>query len=152
MSPIPTELLVEVTNQILDEAAFLCTELSPEPPAFPAEVLLATLPFDGPGKGEIELLVARPLAENLAETLLALDPGSPETAQNAEPALAELLNILAGALTAAWFGEAASCTLGLPTVTLVGPPKARVASPLSTGLTLVVDGGLRIDVVVTLRA
>ncbi len=152
MTPIPPELLVEVTNQILDETAFLCTELVQTPPTFPAEVLRATLAFDGPGKGEMVMLASRTLAENLAETLLALDPGSPEVAANAEPALAELLNILAGALTAAWFGEEADCKLGLPIVAVVAKPAARVASPLSTGITLVVDGGLRLDVDVTLLA
>lgn len=151
MTPIANELLVEVTNQILDETAFLCTELMETPPSFPAEVLRATLAFDGPGKGDFVVHVARPLAENLAETLLALDPGSPEVAQNAEPALAELLNILAGALTAAWFGEEADCKLGLPKVQVVPKPAARVESPLATGITLVVDGGLRLDLDVTLR-
>ena len=132
MTELTPELLVEVSNQMLDETAFLCTELTETPPAFAPEVLRASLAFQGPVHAELVLHVEQPLAENLAETLLALDPGSPEVTQHAEAAFGEFLNILAGALAAAWFGEEAPCKLGLPVVTRVARPAASVASPLST--------------------
>lgn len=113
MIELTTELLHRVASQVLEDAAFLLTEIGDaEPP--PSEVRNATVAFSGPQRGLVRLSASEDLLRQLTADMLGVEPDDQNAAEQSGSALAELTNILAGALVAELFGTATFCKLGVP--------------------------------------
>jgi len=147
MTPLTPELLQQVASQVLEECAFLCTESSSEPAAWPEQVARASLEFCGPRAGRLELYATRELAMAVAADMLGIEPDDPEAAHLADGALAELTNVIGGLLVAKLFGTDHLCELGIPMVEHDAPG---VRPRGSCSLTLVDLEGRPIDVRVSL--
>lgn len=92
---------------VLEDAAFLFTEEAEGPTdasAWPEGLAQAYIPFAGSSCGHLMLAGSPRLGERLATEMLGADPGSPEVAGQAEDALRELLNMIAGSTLAQVFG------------------------------------------------
>jgi hypothetical protein len=121
--------LEEIACRILPEAAFVLATPESRTPEWPAEVIEVELGFDGPAAGKLWLRATPRFGAEVAANQMALEPDDPEAAAQAAAALAELLNIIAGALVAETFGTARVVRLGLPRAR-VGPPTAPPAAPV----------------------
>ncbi len=148
MSEPSPELVRQVAAQVLEECAFLCTEPSSQPVVWPAEVTRATLEFRGPRTGRVELSAARELTMAIAADMLGVDLEDAEASKLADGALAEITNVVTGALVAKLFGTESLYELGIPVVEH-GAPSARLLA--TRGPTLVDLEGRPIDVRVSLR-
>jgi len=146
-TPLTEELLQQVVSQVLEECAFLCTQPDVEPATWPDHITRATIEFAGPQKGRLQLYAAHGLAMDLAADMLGVDATDPDASRLADGALAELTNVIAGALVARLFGTATLCELGIPVVEHQTPG---VRSGGICSLTLVDLDGRPIDVRVSL--
>lgn len=146
MSP-SRELVQQVVAQVLEECAFLCTTHSAAPVSWPAQIARATLQFAGPRAGRIEISAGHELTMAIAADMLGVDLEDPDVGELADGALAELTNVVAGALVANLFGTECLCELGIPIV-VHGAPTERLLA--TTELTLVDSEGRPIDVRVSL--
>jgi len=113
VDPTP-ELLSAVLVDVLAETAFACSEPDPELPAWPSGALGAALAFDAERRGVLHLAVGREGAAELAAGMLGLDAADGAAAVDAPHAVAEILNVLGGALLACLFGAEVPSRLGLP--------------------------------------
>ncbi len=121
MTDVATTLR-EVSQNVLADCAFLLTQPSNEPATWPAApVLHAAIDFEGCSTGTLSITTTVELAETVACDMLGLEAGDPEAAAQAESALGELVNVVAGALVARLFGTASDYRLGLPKVECAHP-------------------------------
>ena len=149
MTPLTEELLNEVVVQVLEECAFLSTEPSPDTVVWPDDAACITVAFSGPQKGQVELHADKNLAMTIAADMLGVDASDPEASRLADGALAELANVVTGALVAKLFGTDCLVELGIPVVAH-RPPGLRAESWCA--LSLVDLEGRPIDVGVNLEA
>jgi hypothetical protein len=118
---ISSDSLAHVTGQILEEAAFIFTEPAETPPPVGQEWIEARMSFSTPDvpDGWLMLAASPSFGQLLAANLLGLEPEDEEASECCKSALAEIINIVGGALVAEWFGEDMSCSLGIPETTTV---------------------------------
>jgi chemotaxis protein CheY-P-specific phosphatase CheC len=115
--------LTAAARRILEDAAFVFTEEASDPTqesAWPPTVSQAYLPFTGPISGRFMLAAMPRLGETLAAEMLGAEPGSSESAEQAEDALREILNMTAGATLEDLFGDEL-WELSVPEVKRVSP-------------------------------
>lgn len=99
----PEELgsaLAVATRRVLEDAAFVFTEEVPEPAdesAWPEVLTQAHLPFEGPVCGRFMLAASARLGDVLAAEMVGTETGVAESVEQAEDALREVLNMIAGA-------------------------------------------------------
>jgi CheY-specific phosphatase CheX len=148
MTPLTESLLNEVVVQVLEECAFLSTEPSPGAVGWQGDVPCITVDFSGPQKGHLELHADKDLAMTIAADMLGVDASDPDARRLADGALAELANVVTGALVARLFGTGCLVELGIPSIAH-RPPAARTDG--WCGLTLVDLEGRAIDVGVNLE-
>jgi len=113
------EKLVEAAQQVLEEAAFLFTDLAegtPEDIMWEGTVVQAWLPFSGPVSGRFMLASSLALGGSLAADLLGLEPGDTEALEKVEDALGELLNMMAGLTLEQLLSPLGCWELGVPEV------------------------------------
>ncbi len=119
------ELLLEALAESLQTMAFICPEPVTEEMPAPAAADCVTVRWSGDATGELQLATPRAFAENLAASILALEPGSPEAAQRAGDALQELCNITTGALLSRLCDQPTdSPEMGLPTSSVLPDAEA----------------------------
>ncbi|MEI9937592.1 MAG: chemotaxis protein CheX [Pseudomonadota bacterium] len=121
MNGLNHKLLQEVVMHVLEDCAFMCTQLGPESQVFPEQITRATLAFKGPRSGKLELFAARELAMSIAADMLGIDAADPDATSFADGALGEISNIITGALVARLFGTECLVELGIPVVDHVVP-------------------------------
>lgn len=147
MTPIEPELLSRVTRQVLEEAAFVFLEPADSPPPFKeGEIVSGRIALHGPaGDGELLVATSGEVSQTLAANLLGLDPGEDGAAHQAEDALGEIVNIIAGALLEQLYGDA-PYSLGLPAVVRV-PARTHAEALAGAGCAVcfVTDEGGRLD-------
>ena len=100
--------LAAAARRVLEDAAFVFTEEVPEPAdesAWQETVSQAHLPFDGPVCGRFTLAASARLGATLAAEMLGAEPGSLESAEQADDALREVLNMIAGVTLEQFFGD-----------------------------------------------
>jgi CheY-specific phosphatase CheX len=100
--------LAAAARRVLEDAAFVFTEEAAEPAdesAWPETVSQVHLPFHGPVCGRFMLAASAGLGDTLAAEMLGAEPGSPESAEQAEDALREVLNMIAGVALEQVFGD-----------------------------------------------
>lgn len=100
--------LAAAARQVLEDAAFVFTEEVAAPTdaaAWPETVSQTYLPFEGPVCGRFMLVASARLGETLAAAMIGADPGAPEAVGQAEDALREVLNMIAGVTLAQVFGD-----------------------------------------------
>ncbi len=143
---VSRKLLATVLGTAIEEAAFVFTEDTDEPPPFEREVMEARLAYRGPQDGELLLAAAPSFAATLAANLLGEEEGGAVATGDDQDALGELLNMIAGAAVIELFGQGASYTLGLPSVRLVSPAEHhRALAAATAAATMVDEDGRRID-------
>jgi CheY-specific phosphatase CheX len=109
------EVLVDVTANVLEEAAFVFTEPAEGGQTWEGEVVEVQLAFSGDGTGRLMMTAPKSLGLELAANLLGMEPGEETDIERpAEAAFSEILNMIAGPLAVAWFGEEAVCRIGVP--------------------------------------
>ncbi|RJO64827.1 MAG: hypothetical protein C4523_17485 [Myxococcales bacterium] len=147
MSEITAGALGEIGGRILEDAAFVFTEPTDEPPAFEEAVLEGRLRFVAPsGEGTLLIAAGRSLAQEIAANLLGVDAGDPETDGQDRGALGEMLNIIAGAFMADRFGHNVLCMLGIPSVQAFEPDAYAVQKDgTACKVHFSTDDGRRID-------
>ncbi len=135
------EGLGEVSAMVLEEAAFVFTEPSQETPSWEGEVVETRLEFTGDGNGSVMMAAPKSLCLELAANLLGIEPGEETSVERpAEAALSEMLNMIAGPLTAKWFGDQAVCNIGVPAAKTVPAPAHETWSNAATcSITLVAE-------------
>ncbi|HWA74144.1 MAG TPA: chemotaxis protein CheX [Polyangiaceae bacterium] len=107
------DLLHRVASQVLEDAAFLLTEVGDGTP-LPGQRRNATVAFAGPQRGAVRLSTSDELLRQLTADMLGVEADDENAREQSGSALAELTNILAGALVAELFGTATLCQLGVP--------------------------------------
>jgi hypothetical protein len=140
--PPTPELLADTLRETLEEAAFVLAEPEADPPEFAGPVLEARIAYEGPERGELQLVTDRGLAATLAANLLGEEEGEAFSSR-AGDALGELLNMMVGAFVVRLFGAEARCKLGLPRVRELAAPEPLPGAAL--GVHLVEEEGRRID-------
>jgi CheY-specific phosphatase CheX len=107
--------LTEVSATVLEEAAFVFTEPASGTLSWSGDIVETKLTFSGDGNGTVMLAAPQSVGLELAANLLGLEPGEETHIERpAEAALAEILNMIAGPLTARLFGDTAVCRIGVP--------------------------------------
>jgi CheY-specific phosphatase CheX len=124
MTPMSNDALAVLAASTFADTAFLLTEPADEHNAWSDDWLCAVIPFDGEVAGRLVLAAPTSLAVQVAADMLCLDPGDAEAMAHAGSAVAELANVLAGALVAELFGSSGKWQLGLPRITLLEPAVA----------------------------
>lgn len=120
--PLESAVLAEVAVGLFEESAFLFVEVGQQ--AEPRGELLRTrIAWTLPRPGWLSLTASKPLATEIAASMLGLAPGEAGT-EDARQALSELANVLAGALLARLFGTGAPAAIGLPRVEDAAAPEA----------------------------
>ncbi len=109
-------LLQDVLGRVLQEMAFVFAEPSPTPLQWPARVVTAELSYSGPGAGTLRLTTTSELALLIAENLIGMDAGAPQSERPSADALGEVLNIAGGLLVAEVFGQSELSQLTSPRV------------------------------------
>lgn len=109
---ITRELLQEVAISVLEDAAFVFPEPAESSGSWPE--VAARISFHGEDEGQVALAVDADLAREIAANLLGLDTGDGEAEGMRQAAIAELLNIVAGALVARAFGTRTRTRLWVP--------------------------------------
>ncbi|MGV0950238.1 MAG: chemotaxis protein CheX [Azonexus sp.] len=100
--------LAAAARRVLEDAAFVFTEEVAEPAdasAWPQTVSQTLLPFVGPVCGRFMLVASARLGETLAAAMVGTEPGAPEAMAQAEDALREVLNMIAGVTLEQVFGD-----------------------------------------------
>ncbi|MGC4115302.1 MAG: chemotaxis protein CheX [Myxococcales bacterium] len=115
-APLASDFLEKVTVDILERAAYVFADLPEDEPALLGAALVARLDFSGPQQGAVTLATTPSLAGDIAANMLGEEPGGAAATAGARDALAELLNVLSGALMVQLFGSREVCTLGMPQV------------------------------------
>jgi CheY-specific phosphatase CheX len=117
-----SELLAEVTSEILEECAFVMVAPPVRTSLVPRDVVYASIELGGDVGGSLRVTVARSLGIEVAANMLAVEPDDEDAVLGGEDAVAELVNIMAGALAERLVGTDVVCPLGIPTVHSRHPP------------------------------
>jgi CheY-specific phosphatase CheX len=140
MIELTSELLHRIASQVLENAAFLLTE-DGEGASLSTRVKNASVSFAGPQRGVVRLSASEELLLQLTADMLGIEPDDHSAAEQSGSALAELTNILAGALVAELFGTKTLCQLGVPELS-----PQRVLEPAHCAITRVDMEGRAIGV------
>lgn len=132
-----SDAVLAVLAQVAEQMGFLTPTGPGDGP--PPGALLAAVPYAGAGAGRVVVAAAPELAQALARNLLALDPDAAVAERDAQDALRELCNVVAGNLLPVVLGEG-EYRLGAPEP---GPWPA--AAAFSAGLACA-EGGLAVAV------
>jgi CheY-specific phosphatase CheX len=110
------KILTEVCYRVFEQLAFMFgEELEDDDIDCDAERFLrATMGFNGPHKGLVELIVPDTITGLMAANILGLDEDHPVDDDNAVDALKELLNTITGQLMTSLYGEDAVMDLTIP--------------------------------------
>ena len=107
--------LARLVVDALERTAFVLADPCEDPATLPAADTFALIDFTGPDCGGVDLRASRAFARNLAASLLGAEPSEIQDSQ-AEEALRELANIVAGSVITALGGDDCRFSLGLPTL------------------------------------
>lgn len=97
------DTVLTVLAQVAEQLGFLTPTGPADPPEASSPCMLVA--YSGPATGVVAVAASRPLVETLARNLLALDGESPVAGADAEDALRELANVIAGNLLPALRGD-----------------------------------------------
>lgn len=111
MPAFDARLLESAGRKVLEESAFVLLEPGPPSPE-PLPVRVAIW-IGAPVNAHLVLSTAPAVAQEVAENLLGLEPGSPEARVQGVAALSEVANIVAGVAVADAL-NGVDCVLGLP--------------------------------------
>ncbi len=109
------EILQTVLAEILEEAAFSFAEPIEEPPPWGDNLVQAELSFGNDGAG-VSLTTTQAYAHELACNLMGFDADAELSENERQDAVAEMLNIVCGAMMPLLFGEEALVRIGTPSV------------------------------------
>ena len=137
------EVLGDVSSKVLEDAAFLFTEPAEGSQTWDGDVVEVQLKLSGDRNGTLMMAAPKSLGLELAANLLGVEPGEETDIERpAEAALSEMLNMIAGALAAGWFGEKAVCRIGVPEAkTLTGAAHESASEGCTCSVSLVTEEG-----------
>lgn len=117
---MPSERIVEILEktlaEVLEEAAFSFSEPLEPSADWEGPLIVAEIDYVGPESGRLTLAIPEACARELAANLLGLEPGGSEDLASARDSVAELLNIVVGAMMPELFDAQARVQLGIPQV------------------------------------
>jgi CheY-specific phosphatase CheX len=105
--------LATLAIEALERTAFVLADPAERPEALPEAEIAAEIRFHGPESGRVGLHASRAFARNLAASLLGCDAAEIRDEQ-ADEALRELANIVAGSVLSSLGGDDCRFSLGLP--------------------------------------
>jgi len=129
------EILTRATAQLLEQAAFLFTDVTDEEPRWAPEVVEARIHIAAARPAALSVIVSKRLAVTLTAELLGLEPDDDDAEARAEDALGEVLNMLAGFVADAALGGDPPPVIGIPAVRTI--PGARLGGERADGETTV---------------
>jgi len=112
---VTSEMLGQLAATVLADCAFLMLDPAPGEVTWPADVLIAEIPFAGAVAGRLILAASEPLMVAATADMLRLEPDDPLAAEAAPATLAEVSNVLLGVLAGRYFDADPPCEMGLPT-------------------------------------
>jgi CheY-specific phosphatase CheX len=121
--------LATLAIEALERTAFVLADPADRPESLPETEISAEIRFHGPETGRVGLHATRAFARNLAASLLGCDADEIRDEQ-ADEALRELANIVAGSVLSSLGGDDCRFSLGLPET--IAP---RSTAPDDTGTT-----------------
>jgi two-component system chemotaxis response regulator CheY len=107
-------MLAETGASCLEECVFVLARPAEGRAPFPAEVSRASINFEGTVAGRLVISTGSELGLEIAAGMLGVDPADPEAHRSVDPALGELVNILAGVLAERLYGPECAYRIGLP--------------------------------------
>jgi len=111
------ELVAQTFERVLENLAFMFTEVAEEAPPPPqGPLVVARMTFSGPQHGRLELMVPHAMCPDIAANVLGLDPGDELVQAKPYDAVKELLNVTCGQLLTAVLGEEPVFNLSIPEV------------------------------------
>lgn len=113
MIAVTSEMLGQLAATVMADSAFLTLEPAPREVSWPAEVLIAEIPYEGIVAGRLILAASEPLMVEATADMLRLDRKDPLAAEAARATLAELANLLLGVLAGRFFDAELPCRMGL---------------------------------------
>ncbi len=154
MSSATPELLARSVGRTLEEAAFVFADAADVAPLpFSGTVVEARLPFWGQETGELRIATDEQLAAELAANLLGEDVEDPAIATRGREALAELANMIVGALVIDLFGDGVPCRLGVPAIRILAAAQyGREVPTAPCSVTLITEEGRRLDAALQTKA
>ena len=112
-----TNVLEDTVGQVLEQQAFMfaepcsCEELEVEAGDF----LRASIRFEGPVDGCVDLVIPAALGVELAANVLGIEPEDEEAEALAQDALKEMLNVICGQVLTGLYGTGQVFQLSIPT-------------------------------------
>lgn len=114
MIAITSEMLGRLAATVLADCVFLMLDLARAEVTWPADVLIAEIPFAGAVAGRLILAASEALMIDATADMLRLDPRDPLAVEAAPATLAEVSNVLLGVLAGRYFDANPPCEMGLP--------------------------------------
>ena len=114
MITVTSEMFGQLAATVLADCAFLMLDPAADEVAWPKEVLIAEIPFEGATAGRLILAACETLMVDATADMLRLDRKDPLASETAPATLAELSNVLLGMLVARFFDQEPPCEVGLP--------------------------------------
>jgi chemotaxis protein CheY-P-specific phosphatase CheC len=136
--------LADTTREILEDAAFIFTAPCSIAPPNDADLVIARVPVHGEVPADLLLAVPRSLGAEIAANLLGMEPDDPEATTKTGDAVGEILNMIAGSLSAKSAQEGIPWTFGTPEIETIADPRSVVAEGKSYDAVLLTETGDRI--------
>jgi len=111
---VTSEMLGQIAATVLADCAFLMLDPASNDVVWPAEMLIAEIPFAGVTSGRLVLAASESLMVDATADMLRLDRRDPLALETAPATLAELSNVLLGLLAGRFFDQDPPCKVGLP--------------------------------------
>jgi hypothetical protein len=120
MGPMSTsaryrDIVFNVPRKVLEQGAFVLTELTREEPTWTGPPVHAALPFSGDVDRHLTLTASPGLDAPLAADVLGVEPGRGGLADRRGYAVGGVLNVMTGLLSEQWFGSSGGWEVGVPT-------------------------------------
>ncbi|MBN2714771.1 MAG: chemotaxis protein CheX [Deltaproteobacteria bacterium] len=149
-SNLNSELLFETLSEVLEDAAFIFTEVADESLQFNSDILKSSIHYNGQEDGILSLAVDKITAKTVAANLLGIEPSDEDAEEKSVEAVSEILNIVCGVFLERWLGGQNHCRLGIPsTVSLTAAEEMAALNSSRCNAILEDEEGNRIDIFVS---
>ncbi len=142
--PTSSQRLQHVVATVLEDSAFVFTTPGDPDRPWGAPIIETVLDFRGPPSGRMVMTSSKGFGATLVANLLDVEPDDPNVDRQAEEALCETLNVLAGHVLSECLEGGAGCTIGIPRSRRIDPT-VTAAGDTSLSISLCTDEDERID-------
>ncbi len=143
--------LEEVLADVLEEVSFAFSEPAPPGTRFQGDLLVAKLTYGPEHKGQMVHAMTKEYGEEIAASMLCLEPDDPLLEQQAFDAVGEILNIVIGAWIPHIYGSSDLIPIGTPVVQTMTPDEYEAEfGNMEHRIVLLLDEMHRVDLATTL--